>query len=108
MAEPLHRTQILLREDQHRALVRRAEREKTSMSELIRSLIDDELQRRDFARRERIHRRKAALESIRKHHDEILETRGGRPIEVDPSDLVQQIREERDDEVFGRLTAGRD
>ena len=54
MAEPLHRTQILLREDQHRALVRRAEHEKTSMSELIRSLIDDELQRRDSARRERI------------------------------------------------------
>lgn len=107
MAEPLHRTQILLREDQHRALARRAERDNTSMSELIRSLIDDELQRRDSDRRERIRRRKAALDAIRGHHDEIRASRDGRPIEIDPSELVRQIREERDDELFGRLTADR-
>jgi hypothetical protein len=107
MAEPLHRTQILLREDQHRALVRRAEREKTSMSELIRSLIDDELRRRDSERSERIRRRKAALDGIRKHHDEMLASRQGRPIDVDPAELVRQIREERDDELFGRLDADR-
>lgn len=107
MAEPLHRTQVLLREDQHRALVRRAERENTSMSELIRSLIDDELRRRDSERRERIRRRKEVLETIRGHHDEIRASRGGRPIEIDPSELIRKVREERDDELFGRLTADR-
>lgn len=107
MAEPLHRTQILLREDQHRALVRRAERENTSMSELIRSLIDDELRRRSSARRERIRRRKAALAGIRKHHEEMLASREGRPIDVEPAELLRQIREERDDELFGRIDADR-
>lgn len=107
MAEPLHRTQILLREDQHRALARRAERENISMSELIRSLIDDELRRRASARSERIRRRKAALAGIRKHHDEILASREGRPIEIDPAEWLREIREERDDELLGRLDAAR-
>jgi len=106
MAAPLHRIEILLREDQHRALARRAEQQKTSVSELIRALIDDDFARRGSARRERMLRRKAALASIRKHHDEILTSRDGRPIEVNPSDLVRQLREERDDDLFSRLATG--
>lgn len=108
MAEPLHRTQILLRRDQHRALAERAEREGRSMSELVRSLVDEQLKRQDAERRERIERRRGTLEAIRKRHAAILSSRGGKPIEVDPAELIREMREERDDELFSRLTTGGD
>lgn len=108
MAESLQRTQILLRKDQHEALAARAEREGRSISRLLRALVDEELTREEGERRSRIDRRRAALEGIRKHHAEIVERRGGKPIDVDPTDLIREIRDERDDELFGRLTAGGD
>jgi hypothetical protein len=106
MAEPLHRTQVLLRRDQHQALADRAEREGRSVSELLRSLVDEELGREDAEKRVRIGRRRAALDRIRRHHAEILRERGGKPIEVDPTELIREIREERDEELFGHLETG--
>ncbi|HLE84631.1 MAG TPA: ribbon-helix-helix protein, CopG family [Thermoanaerobaculia bacterium] len=106
MAEPLHRTQVLLRKDQHKALAERAERQGVSVSELIRTLVDEKLRRENAERRARIERRLANLEGIRQHHAEILRERGGKPIEVDPTELIREIREERDEELFGHLETG--
>lgn len=108
MAEPLHRTQVLLRKDQHEALAARAEREGLSISRLLRALVDEELTREEAEGRSRIARRRAAIEGIREHHAEIVERRGGKPIDIDPTDLIRKIRDERDDELFGHLTASGD
>jgi hypothetical protein len=35
-----------------------------------------------------------------------LRERGGKPIEVDPTELIREIREERDEELFGHLETG--
>ncbi len=42
----MHRTQILLEPEQHQALTEIARREKRSLSELIRQLVDEQLQLR--------------------------------------------------------------
>ena len=51
----------------------------------------------------RIERRRAALRRTEAHHREILARRGGRPIDVEPSELIEEIRRERDDELFACL-----
>lgn len=106
MAEPLRRTQILLRKDQHEALAERAEHEGTSLSELLRSLVDEGLRRANAEKKALLARKLERLRGIRSRHDEILKRRGGRPIDVDPTALIRGIREERDGELFGHLTRG--
>ncbi len=108
MAEPLQRTQILLRKDQHVALRDLASREGTSLSELIRMLVDEALERRNNEAEARTERRLRALERIEEHARAAQERRGGRPLEINPAEVIRQLREERDDELVQRLTPAGD
>lgn len=108
MAEPLHRTQILLRKEQHEELRALAAHRGVSVSELIRDLVDQRLQNQDDERRDRIDRKLRALAEIESHCREALGRRGGKPLVVDLGTLIAENRDERDDEIIGRLAVGRD
>jgi hypothetical protein len=103
MGQELHRTQILLKQAQHAALMELARRERRSLSDLVRAIVQQELERRASIAGETRRRRLAALERIVLHRDEILERREGRPLEVDVAALIDETREERDDELLGRV-----
>jgi hypothetical protein len=106
MAEPLHRTQILLRRDQHRELSERASREGTSMSELVRRSLDETLARDETERSARVERRLDALRSVEEHRRETAAPsgEGSRP---DVAELIREMREERDAELIRRIAPDR-
>ncbi len=45
-----------------------------------------------------------ALERIEQHRKAILERRSGRPLELDPVELINQMRDERDAQIIGNIT----
>jgi len=99
MGQELHRTQILLKQAQHAALTELAKRERRSLSALVRAIVQEELERRASIAEETRRRRLAALERIAAHRSAILERREGRPLDVDVAALIDETREERDDEL---------
>ena len=102
MAEPLHRTQILLRRDQHRELSERASREGTSMSELVRRFLDETLARDEAERGTRIERRLEVLRKVEEHRRKTAAPSGDASPDV--ATLIREMREERDAELIRRLT----
>lgn len=94
----LHRAQILLEDEQHRRLSEIARQKESSVSELVRSAVNQFLAEHQ-AESIRISRLKA-LEVIARHKDEILERRDGRPLAIDVEAVIKQIREEGDDQLF--------
>jgi hypothetical protein len=46
-------------------------------------------------------RRLEALERIRRDREAVLNRRGGKPLEIDAVELINQIREEHDGELTG-------
>jgi hypothetical protein len=59
-----------------------------------------QLEQRQRQRESVTQRRLAALERIQKHHQAILARRGGHPLEIEASSLIEAVRDERDDELF--------
>jgi predicted CopG family antitoxin len=96
MAERTYRTQILLEPAQHEELAELARSEGRSVSDLVREIIRERLEQRKREGRAVRERRLEALERIREHRDAILAERGGRPIDIDVVELINQMREERD------------
>ena len=94
----MHRAQILLDPKQHSALAKIAEQEGTSISEIVRNAVDEWLTERqeDEVRQKRL----ADLEIIRSHRQEILDRRGGKPLEIDVAALIEQMRDERSAELL--------
>ena len=103
MERQLHRTQILLKPGQHAALTEIARQERRSLSDLVRRIVQQELERRTGAAEEARRRRLAALEGIARHQAAILDRRGGRPLDMDVASIIGEMREERDDEILGRV-----
>jgi predicted DNA-binding protein len=101
MTERLQRTQILLEPEQHEALTRLAAEEGRSLSSLVREAVEGYLITRE--RDEEVERRLAALETIRQHVAELRARHGGRDIDLDPTDIINENREERDREILDRL-----
>ena len=96
--QKMHRAQILLDPEQHHTLGEIAQREGTSISEIVRTAVDQWLNERkenDVARL-----RLEALEQIAQHHQAILGRRNGRPIQIDLSAILEQMREERNAELL--------
>lgn len=108
MAERMVRTQILLEPGQHRALAEIARMEGRSVSDLVRAMIDQQLEQRKQAREADLKRRLEALERIREHRDAILAERGGQPIDIDVVAMINEMREERDARNLGDLIKRRD
>jgi hypothetical protein len=108
MPTRLHRTQILLEPEQHSKLAEIARREGRSISDVVRTMLDQQLQQRDQDVEAIRTRRLAALERIREHKEAILKTRGGKPLDLDVPEMINQMREERDAEIWATLTNSSD
>ena len=93
MGKRMQRTQLLLEPEQYQALVEIARKEGRSISDIVQRQIEE---RRETARAD-LERRLEALERIRRHRDEAIERRGGRPVDLDVVALIRQAREERDE-----------
>src|SRR5438309_9826898 len=96
MAERLHRTQILLEPEQHRALTAIAQGEGRSVSDLVREIVAQQLEQLKNAINADQKRHLEALERIRAFREAILAERGGQPIDIDVVEMINQMREERD------------
>jgi predicted CopG family antitoxin len=101
----MHRTQILLEPEQHKALAEIAYSEGRSISEVVREIIRQRLEERQKEINADVKRRLEALERIRDFRNRILARRGGKPIDIDVVEMINQMREERDahnrDIIFG-------
>jgi len=101
----MRRAQILLEPDQHQKLAEIAQREDTSISEIVRTAVQEWLNQREDA--EVLRRRLEALEQVDKHRQAILARRNGEPLEVDVAATLEQLREERDNELIAHTTRHR-
>lgn len=108
MGQPLHRTQVLLEPQQHRELTRIAAEEDRSLSDLLREIVRRDLERRRAQDEADLRTRIAALERIREHRRQALAERGGRPIELDPAELIREARDERTEEIWEAIRGGND
>jgi plasmid stability protein len=97
----LHRAQILLSEEQHQALATQAALEGRSISDLTREIIARYLAEREETRRQS---QLETLDRARKLRQQIREEHGGQPLAIDVTDMIHQMREERDEQI---LRAGR-
>ncbi len=92
MAAQKHRTQILLEVEQHKALVRIAQQEKRSISDIMRGIINQYLKERTKdAKRQRAILALERLTDLR----EKIEQRSG----TYQGDLIAEARAERDEQV---------
>ena len=94
----MHRAQILLEPDQHQKLAEIAQREGTSISEIVRLAVGQWLEERDED--EILRWQLEALEQVAQHQQAILARRHGKPLEIDLAATIEQMREERDDELL--------
>jgi hypothetical protein len=88
----MHRAQILLEPDQHRALLELARAEERSLSDLVREIV-----RTYLAERSESERRQRGVEAVRglsRIRGQIREEHGGYAV-----DLLAQAREEREQDM---------
>jgi predicted CopG family antitoxin len=104
MTQRLYRTQILLEPEQHRALARIASQEGRSISDVVREMLRQQLEQRTLAEGAERQRYLEGLERIREHREAILKERGGKPIDIDVVELINQMREERDAQILRAIT----
>jgi len=102
------RTQILLEPEQLQKLSELAKHEQRTLSDLVREMLQLQLERCQQNETALLRRRLDALERIQQHRQQILRRRAGRPLELTPNNLVDQMRDERDDELFNNLFLTRD
>ncbi len=107
MAERMHRTQVLLEPAQHEWLVGLARTEERSVSDLIREMVDHQIQERELEAEATKQRQLIALARIAQRCEEMVEEMGGQPIIVKGTDVIDLIREERSAETFETLTGRR-
>src|SRR5689334_5088149 len=92
----LHRTQLLFEEDQFKALIEMAQSEGRSISEIVRGLVQNEIDRQSCEREERRRRGLATIEWLRKVQFEQPDVSAT----YDPVAELQRAREERDEEIW--------
>ncbi len=99
--DKMHRAQILLEPEQHQELAEIARESGTSISEIVRRAVRRWLDERseEGALRQRLE----ALEQVRSHRAEILRRRDGKALEIDLAEMIEQMREQRDDELLAGL-----
>lgn len=97
MGETMHRTQILLEPEQHRALAEIAAREGRSISDLVREMVREQIARHEASNEAVLRRRLGALERIRRHREDIVGSRGGVLLKFDVAGAIQEMRDGRDE-----------
>lgn len=100
MTQPLHRTQVLLEPQQHQELTRIAAREDRSLSDLLREIVRNELERRQTDEERLKQERREAIEQIREHRKERLAKLPPDAPQLDYVEVIRQAREERADELW--------
>ena len=93
-----YRAQILLEPEQHKKLAEIATRAGRSVSDVVREAVAEYVVTRTHE--DQWERRLRALERIKQHREQMLRERGGKPIEVDLVKMLDEIREERDNELL--------
>ena len=101
----MHRAQILLEPDQHQKLAEIAQREDTSISEIVRTAVQKWLNEREDA--EVLRQRLEALEQVDQHRQSILARRKGKLLEIDLVEISDQIRGETDDKLTDHAASHR-
>jgi Arc/MetJ-type ribon-helix-helix transcriptional regulator len=94
-----YRAQILLEPEQHKKLAEIAAREHRSVSDVVREAVAEYMVTQEKTREAQ----EDVFDRIRRLHASILERRGGKPIEIDTVELINQMREERDNEILARM-----
>jgi hypothetical protein len=94
----MHRAQILIDPEQHQTLAEIAWQEGTSISEIVRIAVHHWLVERHDD--QVLSRQMYALTKMDQHRQAILDCRGGKLLEVDLAEMIEQNREERDGELF--------
>jgi len=77
-----------------------AKRNGVSLSATIRDLIDRQLQAQEAEHEDRMREHEAVFDRIRKHREQVLAERGGKPIDMDVVELINQMREERTEHLY--------
>lgn len=96
----LHRTQVLLEPEQHRALSELARREHRSLSQIVREAVQRELERRQAEADDADARWRAWRQRTLELSARILARRGGQPFDLDTAELINEMRDERDDQII--------
>lgn len=96
-----YRAQILLEPEQHRALVELAERQKRSVSDLVREAVAEYVV--DRTNSATLKKRLAALDELERLQAEIRATSG-----TVPEDFLTRIRDEHEEELWQRLFDDKD
>jgi hypothetical protein len=98
-----YRAQILLEPEQHKQLAEFAARAGRSVSDVVREAVAEYVVARN--RENESERRLYALANIKRRREEMLRARNGKPIEMDIVRLIEQAREERDNDNLGNLAS---
>lgn len=104
MSNRMLRTQILLEPEQHQQLTELAQIEQRSMSDLIREMVRQQLAIRTDDRNRLLRDRLSALDAIEQHRRRILKRRNGQPLDINPQQIIDQLREEQDERHFTALS----
>jgi hypothetical protein len=96
----LHRTQVLLEPEQHRELTRIARQERKSLSEVIRGVVQQELDRRQGDEQATWERRMRLIREARERNEEYVAEHGARQ-DFDLVAELNRMRDEQDDRVLG-------
>jgi hypothetical protein len=101
----MHRAQILLEPDQHQKLAEIAQQEGTSISEIVRTAVQEWLDERKED--EILRKRLEDLKLVDQHRQAILARRKSKPLEIDLATTIEQVRGERDNELIDNGTKHR-
>lgn len=96
------RTHLLLEPEQQRALAQIARREGRSVSDVTREIVQQGIEQRQRLHAIEKQRRIRALQRGRQVRQAILEERGGAPLDLNISSLIEEIRQERNDQLLER------
>jgi predicted DNA-binding ribbon-helix-helix protein len=100
----LHRTQVLFEPEQHRALTEMARRQRRSLSDLVREIVQREIDHQRDEQREIWARRMAIIEEAHRRNEDEVARNGPRPT-IDLVAELEEGRAERDERVFGNFPA---
>jgi plasmid stability protein len=93
----LQRVNLMLERRQREALERIARKKGRSVSDLVREYVTQGIEGENTPQQERLE----ALETARALTKRVLKRRSGKPLN-DAVEVINQLREERDDELLGR------
>jgi predicted DNA-binding protein len=96
------RAHLLLEPEQHRLLAQIAEREGRSVSDLAREIVQEGIEQRQQLYAVEKRKRLQALDRARQVRLAILAAHGGQPLDLDIPDLMEGLRNDRDDQILLR------